>query len=245
MCPAVRSILRRARPALAGGLVPLLLGAAGGDGTPDRHWAMDPAGPNAGHIFHLWWIFFWVCAVIFVLVIAFTLAGVFRTRLLAPPAELEAAAADAGRAPRDAADERRLRRGARLGRPPVRADDRRLGDRPLDPFDGLEGPGPADRQGHRPPVVVGTAVPRSRAPGSERPGHRRQRDPHPDRPAGQVRAELGGRDPQLLAAEPHRQEGPRSRPPDQHVAPGRPARHLRRAVRRVLRLPARPHAAAA
>jgi cytochrome c oxidase subunit II len=90
MCPAVRAMLRRARPALAGGLVPLLLGAAGGDGTPDRHWAMDPAGPNARHIFHLWWIFFWVCAVIFVLVIAFTLAGVFRTRLWRAPAELEA-----------------------------------------------------------------------------------------------------------------------------------------------------------
>ena len=192
-------ILRRAYSASAVSVgAPSLLGAA--DGTPDRHWAMDPAGPQRRAHLHLWWIFFWVCAVIFVLVVAFTLVAASSGRAGgARPAELESPELTPDARRETPADERRLRRGARIGGPPVRADGRRLGDRPLAPLDGSKDPDPLIVKviGHQwwwelqyhDPEHPGRAI-----------GHRGQRDPHPDRPAGQVRAELGGRHPQLLDA---------------------------------------------
>jgi cytochrome c oxidase subunit 2 len=42
--------------------------------------ALDSAGPQAGRIEDLWWIFFWVCTVVFVLVLIALLAAVFRSR---------------------------------------------------------------------------------------------------------------------------------------------------------------------
>ena len=44
------------------------------------HSVLDPAGPQAGRIEDLWWIFFWVCTVVFVLVLATLLAAVVRAR---------------------------------------------------------------------------------------------------------------------------------------------------------------------
>lgn len=41
---------------------------------------IDPAGPQAAHLAHLWWIFFWTCAVAYVLVIAFLVAAIIRSR---------------------------------------------------------------------------------------------------------------------------------------------------------------------
>ena len=71
----------------------------------------------------------------------------------------------------------------------------------------------------------------------------RQRDPHPGRPPGADPAVVRRRDPQLLGAEPARQEGPDPRPRRRDLDPGRPPRGLPRPVRRVLRLPARAHGA--
>jgi cytochrome c oxidase subunit II len=42
--------------------------------------ALDPAAREAGRIAGLWWLFFWVCAVVFVAVITLLLVGVFRPR---------------------------------------------------------------------------------------------------------------------------------------------------------------------
>ena len=42
--------------------------------------ALDSAGPQAQRIEHLWWIFFWVCAVVYVLVLAFFFAAIIRSR---------------------------------------------------------------------------------------------------------------------------------------------------------------------
>lgn len=42
--------------------------------------ALDPAGPQAGRISHLWWLIFAVCAVIFLLVIGFMLYAVLHSR---------------------------------------------------------------------------------------------------------------------------------------------------------------------
>ena len=78
----------------------------------------------------------------------------------------------------------------------------------------------------------------------------RGRSPPPtrstSRSAGRCVLELAGRrrDPQLLGAEPARQEGPDPRPARQHLVPGRHARRLSRPVRRVLRPPAREDGAA-
>ena len=42
--------------------------------------ALHPAGPQATHISHLWWLMLWVCTAIFVLVMGFLLYAVFRPR---------------------------------------------------------------------------------------------------------------------------------------------------------------------
>jgi cytochrome c oxidase subunit 2 len=42
--------------------------------------ALHPAGPQATHISHLWWLMLWVCTGIFVLVMGFLLYAVFRPR---------------------------------------------------------------------------------------------------------------------------------------------------------------------
>jgi cytochrome c oxidase subunit 2 len=57
------------------GLLGLLL--CGGYGP---HSALDPAGPQAGRISSLYWLFFWVCAVVYVLVIVFLLMPFLRGR---------------------------------------------------------------------------------------------------------------------------------------------------------------------
>jgi cytochrome c oxidase subunit 2 len=54
---------------------------------------LHPAGPQATHISHLWWLMFWVCTGVFVLVLGFLLYTVFRPRqqpqpVTAPAAEL-------------------------------------------------------------------------------------------------------------------------------------------------------------
>lgn len=59
---------------------------------------VDSAGPQAARIESLWWVFFWVCAVVFVLVIIALVMAVYRSRrregdrlepLLDPPRERE------------------------------------------------------------------------------------------------------------------------------------------------------------
>ena len=42
--------------------------------------AIDSAGPQAQRIENLWWIFFWACAVVYVLVLVFFFIGVARSR---------------------------------------------------------------------------------------------------------------------------------------------------------------------
>src|SRR3954469_18772269 len=42
--------------------------------------ALHPAGPQATHISHLWWLMLWVCTGIFVLVMGFLLYAAFRPR---------------------------------------------------------------------------------------------------------------------------------------------------------------------
>jgi cytochrome c oxidase subunit II len=41
---------------------------------------LNPAGPNAGNVSRLWWLMFYVCASVFLLVIAFLIAALVRTR---------------------------------------------------------------------------------------------------------------------------------------------------------------------
>ena len=45
-----------------------------------RQSALDPAGPYSAAISSLWWIFFGVCAVVWVLVVGFLLVATFRGR---------------------------------------------------------------------------------------------------------------------------------------------------------------------
>jgi cytochrome c oxidase subunit 2 len=62
------------RPALlVPGFVLVLLGAGAGG-----HSALEPAGPQAARIESLYWLFFWVCAVVWVLVMIFLLLPVLR-----------------------------------------------------------------------------------------------------------------------------------------------------------------------
>jgi cytochrome c oxidase subunit 2 len=42
--------------------------------------ALEPMGVQAARTAHLWWVFFWVCTAVYVLVIAFTLLAVLRNR---------------------------------------------------------------------------------------------------------------------------------------------------------------------
>jgi cytochrome c oxidase subunit II len=42
--------------------------------------AVSPAGPQAGHLDRLWWIFFWACAVIYIIVLAFLAKALKRPR---------------------------------------------------------------------------------------------------------------------------------------------------------------------
>src|SRR3954447_7648704 len=44
------------------------------------HSALDPAGPQAARIDRLYWLFFWVCAVVWTLVMVFLIAPLFRRR---------------------------------------------------------------------------------------------------------------------------------------------------------------------
>jgi cytochrome c oxidase subunit II len=53
--------------------------------------ALDPAGPQATRIAHLWWLMFWVSVVVFVAVVAFMLYAVARVRATSgavPPPDL-------------------------------------------------------------------------------------------------------------------------------------------------------------
>ena len=74
-----RNCVRRPRALVGAGLALVLL--CGGYGP---HSALDPAGPQAVRIESLWWLFFWVCVVVWVLVMAFLLVPVFRRRRGAP-----------------------------------------------------------------------------------------------------------------------------------------------------------------
>jgi cytochrome c oxidase subunit II len=44
----------------------------------DHHSALAPAGPQAARIDHLWWLFFWVCSAVFLLVMAALAVGLVR-----------------------------------------------------------------------------------------------------------------------------------------------------------------------
>jgi len=47
--------------------------------------ALTPGGPQAAHLAHLWWIFFWVCLAVYVITIAFLVWAVIRSRRNAAP----------------------------------------------------------------------------------------------------------------------------------------------------------------
>jgi cytochrome c oxidase subunit 2 len=51
-------------------------------GTPS---VLDPAGPQAAAISQLWWLMFWVCSGVFLLVMGFLLYAVFHPRRQDPP----------------------------------------------------------------------------------------------------------------------------------------------------------------
>jgi cytochrome c oxidase subunit 2 len=42
--------------------------------------AVNPAGPQSAHIYHLWHLYLWICVAVWVLVIAFLIAGLTRRR---------------------------------------------------------------------------------------------------------------------------------------------------------------------
>lgn len=56
-------------------MLALLTAGCAGNGSQS---ALDPAGPQAAHIEDLWWFFFWVCTVVYVLVISALLIGLWR-----------------------------------------------------------------------------------------------------------------------------------------------------------------------
>lgn len=58
----------------------LALAALGFTACSGRQSALDPAGPYSTAIADLWWIFFGVCAIVWVLVVAFMLVATFRGR---------------------------------------------------------------------------------------------------------------------------------------------------------------------
>src|SRR5215213_8913570 len=74
-----RTFARAASKAIA--LASVLL--CGGYGP---HSALDAAGPQASRIESLWWLFFWVCVVVWVLVMVFLLVPALRRRRVASPA---------------------------------------------------------------------------------------------------------------------------------------------------------------
>jgi cytochrome c oxidase subunit 2 len=63
----------------------MTLAAASTSALFGDHSALAPAGPQAGHIHTLWWIYLGVCTSVFVLVLAFTLIGAARPRSVTEP----------------------------------------------------------------------------------------------------------------------------------------------------------------
>jgi cytochrome c oxidase subunit 2 len=51
--------------------------------------ALDPAGPGSGRIVSLWWLLFWVCSVVFALVIIFLFYSLLHSRKYAEGAPIE------------------------------------------------------------------------------------------------------------------------------------------------------------
>jgi cytochrome c oxidase subunit II len=72
------SILRGTRCAAAAAVAMAAAACAGG--CTGRQAALDPAGSNAGHVEGLWWLFFWVCVVVYVLTMAVILIAYVRGR---------------------------------------------------------------------------------------------------------------------------------------------------------------------
>src|SRR6185437_3433333 len=139
------------------------------------------------------------------------------------------------------------------GRGRLDRDGGRLRDR--DPGAGAVGPvlglGPGGRQDgggaggegrsdaddrDRPPVVVGGALPRHDGGDGER-------DPHPHQHAHRRAARVDRRDPQLLGAGAQQEDGHAAGAPEPPPALLEPGGGVPRAVRRVLRAPAREHVA--
>jgi cytochrome c oxidase subunit II len=52
-------------------------------------WVLDPAGPQAERIAHLYWVFFWVCAIAYLLTIAYLIAAVVKARRRLDPDSTE------------------------------------------------------------------------------------------------------------------------------------------------------------
>src|SRR5438045_8512352 len=44
------------------------------------HSALDPAGPQSSQISHVWWIFFWICSIVYILVVLASLFAIRRMR---------------------------------------------------------------------------------------------------------------------------------------------------------------------
>ena len=68
-------IKRRVRLATSFGVAGLTV-CLNGCGGASIQSAVNPAGPQADRLSHLWWFMFWVCGVVFVIVIVFTLLAV-------------------------------------------------------------------------------------------------------------------------------------------------------------------------
>src|SRR3954451_1944161 len=53
------------------------------------HSILDPAGPQAAHIAHLWWLMFWTTSAVFVIVLGFLAWAVSRAsgRVRTPPVD--------------------------------------------------------------------------------------------------------------------------------------------------------------
>jgi cytochrome c oxidase subunit II len=80
MKPAASQSVTRGhlRSAAAGAFcLPLILLLGGCSGMQS---ALDPAGPQSGRISGIWWLMFWVCSAVFVIVIVFLLLAILRSR---------------------------------------------------------------------------------------------------------------------------------------------------------------------
>ena len=88
--------------------------------------ALNPAGEQAGHLNDLWWIFFGICAFVYVAVMIFLLVALFKNRRKQNVGEIEPPDAHPDSAARKAKRQYRQRLSCRDDYHNVHADDSRV-----------------------------------------------------------------------------------------------------------------------